>query len=86
MFSRPVQKILRLMESSTGHPYYTTEIVSITGYSRTTVTDALKSLYDAGIVTRSEECIDETTRRAPRINYEFTEHGLYTVRLHPRSE
>jgi len=86
IYSPPVQKILTLMESSTGHLYYTTEIVSITGLSRTTVTNVMKSLYEAGVVTRSEEYVDETTRRAPRINYEYTPHGLYYFRLNPPSE
>jgi DNA-binding transcriptional ArsR family regulator len=86
IYSEPVRKILTLMESSTGHLYYTTEIVRITGYSRTTVTNVMKSLYEAGIVTRSEEIVTETTRRPPRINFEYTPDALYTFRLHPRSE
>jgi DNA-binding MarR family transcriptional regulator len=85
IYSGPVRAVFELMEGSTAHPYYRTELIEVTGYSGPTIDKVTSALCEAGFVRREQEYVDEMTRRAPRIFYTLTPKGLYTVRLQDSS-
>ena len=85
IYSKPVQTVLKMMESSTANHPCAAELKIATGYSKQTLLGVMHTLRDAGVVHDIEDWPGESEFRGRRIRYEFTPEGLAFMRLMPES-
>jgi DNA-binding HxlR family transcriptional regulator len=85
IYTGSVRDILSLMEQSTGHLYYVSELQDVTGLSKRTVINTLNTLAERGVVRKEQEPLPWHSTRAARTYVELTPLGLSALRLFPPS-